>query len=56
MKRAYVIAMIVLFPVALTSFVWLEVIHGIASRAMDGSGHYAAAQIYDQSIFPDTFG
>jgi len=56
MKRAYVIAMIVIFPVALTSFVWLEVIHGVASRAMDGSGHYAAAQIYDQSIFPDTFG
>jgi hypothetical protein len=56
MKRAYVLALIVLFPVALTSFVWLEVIHGVASRAIDGSGHYAAAQIYDQSIFPDTFG
>ena len=28
----------------------------MASRAIDGSGHYAAAQIYDQSIFPDTFG
>lgn len=56
MKRAYVLALIVLFPVALTSFVWIEVIRGVASRAIDGSGHYAAAQIYDQSIFPDTFG
>src|SRR6185503_4679046 len=56
MKRAYFLALIVLFPVALTSFVWLEVIRGVASRAIDGSGHFAAAQIYDQTIFPDTFG
>lgn len=56
MKRAYVLALIVLFPVALTSFVWIEVIRGVASRAIDGSGHFAAAQIYDQTIFPDTFG
>ena len=56
MKRVFVLALIVLFPVALTSFVWLEVIHGVVSRAIDGSGHYAAAQIYDQWIFPDTFG
>jgi len=56
MKRAYLIILITLLPVALTSFVWLEVIHGIASRAIDGSGHFAMAQIYDQSIFPDTFG
>lgn len=56
MKRAFVLALIILFPVALTSFVWLQVIHGVTSRAIDGSGHYAAAQIYDQAIFPDTFG
>ena len=56
MKRAYVLTLIILVPVALTSFVWLEVIHGVVSRAIDGSGHFAAAQIYDQSIFPDTFG
>jgi hypothetical protein len=42
--------------VALTSFIWLEVVRGVASRAIDGSGHYAAAQIYDREIFPDTFG
>jgi hypothetical protein len=56
MKRAYILILITLLPVALTSFVWLEVIHGVASRAIDGSGHFAMAQIYDQSIFPDTFG
>jgi hypothetical protein len=50
------LAVISLLPVALTSFIWLEVMRGVASRAIDGSGHYAAAQIYDQSIFPDTFG
>jgi len=42
--------------VALTSFIWLEVIRGVASRAIDGSGHYAAAHIYDREIFPETFG
>ena len=41
---------------ALTSFIWLEVVRGVASRAIDGSGHFAIGQIYDQSIFPDTFG
>ncbi|HEY0761030.1 MAG TPA: hypothetical protein VGD61_01530 [Pyrinomonadaceae bacterium] len=56
MKRAYIPILITLLPIALTSFVWLEVIQGIASRAIDGSGHFAIAQIYDQSIFPDTFG
>ena len=56
MKRAYTLILITLLPVALTSFVWLELIHGVASRAIDGSGHFAMAQIYDQTIFPDTFG
>jgi hypothetical protein len=41
---------------ALTSFIWLEVVRGVTSRAIDGSGHFAIGQIYDQSIFPDTFG
>jgi len=56
MKRAFALALVILFPVALTSFVWLEVISGVVSRAIDGSGHFAIGQIYDQSIFPDTFG
>lgn len=56
LKTVYWLGVISLFPVALTSFIWLEVIRGVVSRAIDGSGHFAIAQIYDQSIFPDTFG
>ena len=56
MKRAFALALVVLFPVVLTSFIWLEVIRGVAARAIDGSGHFAIGQIYCQTIFPDTFG
>ena len=56
LKTVYWLGIITLLPVALTSFIWLEVIRGVTSRAIDGSGHFAIAQIYDQSIFPDTFG
>jgi len=56
LKTIYWLGVISLLPVALKSFIWLEVIRGAASRAIDGSGHYAAAQIYDHEIFPDTFG
>lgn len=56
MRRALAIGFILLFPVALTSFIWMELIRGVASRAIDGSGHFAIGQIYDQSIFPETFG
>ena len=56
LNTVYWLAVISLLPVAFTSFIWLEVIRGVASRAIDGSGHYAAAHIYDQSIFPETFG
>ena len=56
LKTACWLGVITLIPVALTSFIWLEVIRGVTSRAIDGSGHFAIGQIYDQSIFPDTFG
>ena len=56
LNTIYWLAVICLFPLALTSFIWLEVVRGVASRAIDGSGHFAIGQIYDQSIFPDTFG
>jgi uncharacterized membrane protein len=42
-------------PIALSRKRWLE-IWGARARAWDGTGHYATAQIYDQTIFPDTFG
>lgn len=56
MKRLYPLLLVSLFPVAFTSFIWLQVVRGVASRAIDGSGHYATGQIYDLSIFPDVFG
>ena len=56
LKTIYWLGVITLLPVALKSFIWLQVIHGVASSAIDGSGHYATAQIYAREIFPDTFG
>lgn len=43
-------------PVALTTTLWHNVWEGFRPYAWDGSGHYALAEIYDQTIFPDTFG
>ncbi|MBC7932067.1 MAG: hypothetical protein H7Z38_16030, partial [Rubrivivax sp.] len=54
--RLYPIALVTVFPVALMSNFWLEVWRGVRSRATDGSGHWGIAQIYNASIFPDTFG
>jgi hypothetical protein len=54
--RLYPLALVSLFPVALMSNFWLEVLRGVRSHATDGAGHWAAAQIYDSQIFPDTFG
>ena len=51
----YPIYFIVLPVVAIHSF-WLELLKSGLTRAWDGTGHYGAALIYDQSIFPDTFG
>jgi hypothetical protein len=54
--RLYPIALVTVFPVALVSNFWLEVLRGVRSRATDGSGHWGVAQIYNAQIFPDTFG
>jgi hypothetical protein len=43
-------------PVVLNGKLWAAVWHGELSRAWDGTGHSAIAQIYDQTIFPNTFG
>jgi hypothetical protein len=43
-------------PILFTSELWLEVWSGARSQAWDGSGHQALAQLYSESIFPDTFG
>jgi|GEM_PF-847626 len=51
----YPVYFIVLPVVAIHTF-WLELLKSGLTRAWDGTGHYGAALIYDQSIFPDTFG
>ncbi len=55
-QRLCPLLFISVLPVALTSPLWLQVWHGARPRATNGSGHFAIAQLYDQTIFPDTFG
>jgi hypothetical protein len=43
-------------PALLTRGLWAEVWRGVVPRAWDGSGHYALARIYGETVFPDTFG
>src|ERR1043165_9164095 len=43
-------------PVCLTHRLLYNVVTAGRPRAWDGSGHYGIAQIYADSIFPDTFG
>ncbi len=45
-----------MLPIALGGKLWQEVWQGTRPSAWDGTGHYSVAQIYSQSIFPDTFG
>lgn len=51
-----VLIVLTLFPVARVPKLWLAVWLGERPRAWDGTGHYGIAQVYSQSIFPDTFG
>jgi hypothetical protein len=43
-------------PVLLTTGLWGEIWRGVRAQAWDGSGHYALARVYADTIFPDTFG
>jgi hypothetical protein len=56
LRRLFPVAIVTALPVAINTKLWLTVLYGGRPRAWDGSGHYAIAQIYDQTIFPDTFG
>lgn len=46
----------VALPFVLGTSLWLASWQGDRSRSWDGTGHYAIAQMYDQLIFPKTFG
>jgi hypothetical protein len=47
---------VVALPVLLARGIWAEVWRGILPGAWDGSGHYALASIYSETVFPNTFG
>src|SRR5437870_8807555 len=47
---------VTIISVLLNSSLWLEIWRGMRPQAWDGTGHYALAQIYNRSIFPNTFG
>ncbi len=55
-QNALLFSIITVLPVALSQKLWLEIWRGARPRAWDGTGHFAIAQIFDQTIFPDTFG
>lgn len=56
LRRILPLAVVTVIPVALDGELWSKVWTGVRPRAWDGTGHYALAQIYDQSIFPDSYG
>jgi hypothetical protein len=47
--------LIVALPALIARGLWAEVWRGALPRTWDGSGHYALARIYGETIFPDTF-
>src|SRR5437588_13113047 len=50
------ILFLTVLPLTFDHRLWVATWRGLRSRAWDGTGHFAAAQIYNQTIFPDTFG
>lgn len=56
LRRLVPLSVLTLFPVIRVPKLWLMIWLGERPRAWDGTGHYGLAQIYTQSIFPDTFG
>ena len=50
------ILLVTALPIFFSTELWVDVFNGTRPRAWDGSAHFAMAQLYSQSIFPDTFG
>src|SRR5262245_1381540 len=55
-QRFFPIALATALPLVLSRDLLPRLWQGARPRAWDGMGHYALAQIYDRSTFPDTFG
>ena len=56
LKTLLPIAGVTLLPALLTIELYEKLCTCAEARAWDGTGHYALAQIYDQTLFPETFG
>ena len=54
--QLFTLLLITALPIALSRSLLDEVLRGLRPRAWDGTGHYAAAEIYSRAIFPDSFG
>jgi len=50
------LTILTVFPIVRVPKLWLMLWLADRPRAWDGTGHYGIAQVYDQTIFPDTFG
>lgn len=56
LRRLFVPAAIGMLSAVLNGALWVRLSESVKPRAWDGTGHFALAQLYDQSIFPSTFG
>lgn len=56
LKALWAVLYVTVLPTLLVRDLLLDVWRSGRPRAWDGTGHYGVAQIYAQSIFPDTFG
>lgn len=56
LKALWAVLYVTVLPALLVRDLLLDVWRSGRPRAWDGTGHYGIAQVYAQSIFPDTFG
>lgn len=56
LSHAFTFIIIVALPLLFSRSLWLAIWLGDNSRAWDGTGHFALAQIYDEVIFPNSLG
>jgi hypothetical protein len=52
----WLLVVVILLPVLLNHSLWLNLWGAASMRGADASSHQAMAQIYDRTIFPETFG
>jgi hypothetical protein len=53
---ALILFIVTISPILLGHGIWLELWQNALPQAWDGSGHFALARIYSETVFPNTFG